>query len=214
VEHTCYQCSAPVEEGVAFCPQCNAPLIRVSLPVESSSPDTTPLPPPALSRPSVVGPGTIQWSRALAPTALAGLIAFLLLPFFFGAFGLGMILAGILSAVFYCWRTAGVSLTPGMGMRLGALSGLFGFLPVLFFAGSGIVVANGSELRKAIQLAVERSAHASDPQSQQLLDFVHTQLGLTVFVTASMIFVLIIMVVLTGLGGAIAAALLRRKPHE
>src|SRR4051812_25940291 len=98
VEHNCYKCNAPVEEGITFCPQCSAPLIRVSLP---EAPDLSPAPSP-------VGiTSGIQWSRALGPTAMAGFIASILMLFPLGAFGLGMILAGVLSVVFYRWRNPG-----------------------------------------------------------------------------------------------------------
>ncbi len=89
MEHACDKCGAPVEEGTAFCPHCNRPLIRVDF-----LPEATPIP-----APPQVHTG-LQWSRAFAPVFVAGLISSFLMLFPLGAFGLGMILGGILSVVF------------------------------------------------------------------------------------------------------------------
>ena len=96
-----------VQEGIAFCPQCNAPQIRVAMaepltsaPVspgqEAASPSYPSYPyfgPPLVSR--------IDWSQALPATALAGLIAAVLMMTPLAAFGLGMLIGGSLSVVFY-----------------------------------------------------------------------------------------------------------------
>jgi hypothetical protein len=156
----------------------------------------------------------MRWSRAITPAVMAGVIAFLMVPFFFGAFGLGMILAGILSVVFYLWRSPGTSVSPGTGFLLGALSGFVGFLIVLFFAVSATIMGGGSPLRQAMQQAVARSPQASDPQSRQLLEMIQTQQGLLIIIIGCMVVAFFIMVVLTGLGGAMGAYLLRRKPRE
>jgi hypothetical protein len=208
VEHACYQCGTPVEEGVAFCPQCNAPLIRVALSLETSGPQAA-----AAHAPS---PTAIQWSRALAPTAMAGLVASFLMLFPLGAFGLGMILAGILSVVFYRWRNPDSALTPGMGARLGAMSGLFGFVMFLLFTAiSATVLGGGSQLRQGLQQAVEQSAsRTTDPQAQHMLDFFRTPQGLALVMIAGMAVALVAFLILTSLGGAIGATLLRRKPRE
>jgi hypothetical protein len=208
VEHACYQCGTPVEEGVAFCPQCNAPLIRVALPLETSGSQAA-----AALAPS---PTAIQWSRALAPTAMAGLVASFLMLFPLGAFGLGMILAGILSVAFYRWRNPGSVLTPGMGARLGAMSGLLGFVMFLLFTAiSATVLGGGAQLRQALQQAVEQSAsRTTDPQAQHMLDFFRTPQGLALVMIAGMAVALVAFLILTSLGGAIGATLLRRKPRE
>jgi hypothetical protein len=209
VEHPCYQCNAPVEEGVAFCPQCNAPLIRVAVPDETSE-----LPLPLPLRPVLSAAG-IQWPRALGPAAMAGFIASILMLFPLGAFGLGMILAGILSVVFYRWRNPGSTLTSGMGARLGAMSGLLGFVMFLFFAAISASLAGGSELRRILLQAVEQSAaRANDPQSQRVLEFLRTPQGLAAVMIAGIAFAFVAFLVLTSLGGAIGAALLGRRPRS
>lgn len=146
---------------------------------------------------------------------MAGFIASILMLFPLGAFGLGMILAGILSVVFYRWRNPGSILTPGMGARLGAMSGLLGFVMFLFFAAVSASLAGGSELRKALAQTVEQSAsRAADPQSQRVLEFLRSPQGLAAVMLAGLVFAFFAFLVLTSLGGAIGAALLRRKPPE
>jgi hypothetical protein len=146
---------------------------------------------------------------------MAGFIASILMLFPLGAFGLGMILAGILSVVFYRWRNPGASLTPGMGARLGAMSGLLGFVMFTFFAAISASVAGGAELRKTLMQAVEQSAsRAADPQSRQVLEFFRSPQGLVAVMIAGLAFALVAFLILTSLGGAVGAALLRRKPRE
>ena len=73
MDHACDKCGAAVEEGTAFCPHCNRPLIRVDF-----SPEATSAPaPPELHT-------GLQWSRALAPTIMAGLISSILMLFPWG----------------------------------------------------------------------------------------------------------------------------------
>jgi hypothetical protein len=208
VDHSCYKCGSPVEEGVAFCPHCNAPLIRVAPPLEA--PDLQGL------APQVNTASGLQWSRALGPAAMAGLIASFLMLVPLGAFGLGMILAGILSVVFYRRWNPGAVLTPGMGARLGAMSGLLGFVIFLFFTAiSATVLGGGSQLRQALVQAVEQSAsRTSDPQAQHMLEFFRTPQGLAVVMIAGMVFALVAFLLLTSLGGLLGAVLLRRKPND
>jgi hypothetical protein len=205
MEHACDKCGAPVEEGTAFCPHCNRPLIRVDF-----SPEATPAPaPPQL-------PIGLQWSRALVPTIMAGLISSFLMLFPLGAFGLGMILAGVLSVVFYRWRNAGADLTPGMGARLGAVSGVIGFVMFLFYTAiSATVLGGGPQLRQALTQAIEQSAsRATDPQAQRVMEFFRTPQGLATFMIAGIAFAFIAFLLLSTLGGALGAALLRRKPRQ
>ena len=205
MEHACDKCGAPVEEGTAFCPHCNRPLIRVDF-----LPEATPIP-----APPQVHTG-LQWSRALAPVFLAGLISSFLMLFPLGAFGLGMILGGILSVVFYRWWNSGADLTPGMGVRLGAISGVIGFVMFLFYiALSATVLGGGPQLRQALTQAIEQSAsRATDPQAQRVMEFFRTPQGFATVMIAAMAFAFVAFLLLSTLGGALGAALLRRKPRQ
>jgi hypothetical protein len=146
---------------------------------------------------------------------MAGFIASILMLFPLGAFGLGMILAGVLSVIFYRWRNPGQTVTPGGGARLGAVSGLLGFVMFLCLAAISVSVAGGAELRKTLAQAVEQSAsRAADPQSQRVLEFLRTPQGLVAIMIAGLAVAFVAFLILTSLGGALGAVLLRRKARR
>lgn len=208
MEHACYQCGANVEDGTAFCPQCNAPQIRVGGDV-SGEPTAVTLPPPIVH----IGPSGIQWSQALPAAAQAGLIAAVLMFVPFAGFGLGMGAAGILAVLFYRRRTVILEITPGMGARLGALSGTLGFgIFAIFTAIELLVFHSGGELRAAMLEAIQQSAaRSADPQAQQLLEYLKSPAGLALMMGVGLAVMLVIFLIFSSLGGALGAVLLRRK---
>src|SRR5574340_280392 len=117
MDHGCHKCGARVEDGVAFCPQCGAPQIRVSAlehtsePLPSEAPGASALAQPAAPQagpqPSAVpaGPATLQWGQAVPAAASAG----------------------VLVVVLYRRRFPTGTLTPRLGAKVGAVAGLFGF---------------------------------------------------------------------------------------
>ena len=215
MEYPCHQCEAVISEGVTFCPHCNAPQIRVvctsvALPetandARSFSP-TLPLDIPA-------DPTAIVWARALPATVLAGLIAAVLMII---PFGLGTLIAGALSVMFYRRRNPAAHITPGMGARLGAVSGMIGFVFFSIFTALGIVVFRlGGQFREALMKAVEQSAaRSSDPQAQQAVEFLKTPSGLTFMLVCLVIFLFVLFLVLSSLGGALGAWLQGRREQR
>jgi hypothetical protein len=208
VEHPCYKCGSSVEDGIPFCPQCNAPQIRVG---GASAEAVSPL---ELDRVSLHQSGSsIQWSEALPSTALAGLIAAFLMFIPLSAFGLGMIAAGILSVVFYRRRIPASNLSPAMGARLGAVSGAMGFgIFAVFSAVGTLVFHSGGELRTALLEAIQQSAaRSADPQVQKAFDYLKTPPGLALMMGLGLGFVLVTFLILSSLGGAVGAAMMRKK---
>jgi hypothetical protein len=208
VEHACYQCGASVEDGTAFCPQCNAPQIRVGggeLPSEPAAPLPSTITP--------VGPSAIQWSQALPSAAQAGLIAAVLMFIPFAGFGLGMAAAGVLAVLFYRRRTPIGEITPGMGARLGALSGTLGFgVFAVFTAIELLVFHSGGDLRAALLEAIQQSAaRSADPQAQQLLEYLKSPAGLALMMGVGLAVMFVAFLIFSSLGGALGAVLLRRK---
>jgi predicted nucleic acid-binding Zn-ribbon protein len=209
VEHSCTRCGANVEDGTAFCPKCSAPQIRVAaaeFPALSASGFATQSLPYA-------APGAIQWSQALPSAALAGVIAAVLMFVPLGAFGIGMIAAGVLAVLFYRRRRLPEVLTPGAGARLGALSGMFGFGIFCFFTALEVLVFHsGGQLRAALLEAVQQSAaRTSDPQAQQVLEYLKSPPGLTLVMAMGLAVMLVFFLLLSSASGAITAALLRRR---
>jgi len=216
VEYSCHQCGATVQEGIAFCPQCKAPQIRVAA-AETFSPPvldsdgTSTLP----SYPYLPSPGltAIDWSRAFPATALAGLIAAVLMMTPLAAFGLGMMIGGILSVVFYRRRNPVANITPGMGSRLGMASGVLGgcIFAMLLAAGTVVLHAWDQIHQKVIDLVEQTAARNLDPQAQQAMEFFKTDQGIALLVMSALVGTLVAFVIFSALGGALGAVLLRRK---
>lgn len=216
MEHPCYQCGAAVEDGTAFCRHCNAPQIRVA---SAAPPAETALVPGAIehhppaysSTPPING---LAWPPALRSAAHAGLIAAILMAIPLGAsFGLGMIAAGFLAVLFYRRRVLQANLTSGLGIRLGALSGLFGFgIFAVISALEAAIFGSGGELRTALLQAVEQAASRnSDPQAQQMLQYLKTPPGLVVVMILGLVVMFFLFLVLASLGGVLGAVTLRKK---
>lgn len=206
MEHPCHQCSSPVEDGTAFCPHCGAAQIRVAS--DEAQRAGEPLAP---SEP--VPSPVIQWSQALPAAALAGVIAAGLMFIRLGIFGLGMMSAGVLAVLFYRRRSPGGTLSAGMGARLGMVSGVLGFaMFALFTAVEMLVFHSGGQLRMALLEAIEQSALRSpDPEAQQFLTYLKSPPGLALVMALTLVAMFLAFLIFAGLGGALAAALQRRK---
>jgi len=198
-----------VEDGTTFCPHCGAAQIRVaSEDVRQSGEPAEVL---AQSRP--VASAGIQWSQALPAAALAGLIAAGLMFILVKSGVLWMISAGILAVLLYRRRNPGGTLSPGMGARLGAVSGVLGFgIFALFTAVEILVFHSGGQLRAALLEAIEQSAlRASDPQAQQYVTYFKSPPGLALFMALMLVVMFFIFLILASLGGSLAASFLRRR---
>jgi hypothetical protein len=142
------------------------------------------------------------------------MIAAILMAIPLGAsFGLGMLAAGFLCVLFYRRRAVHPNLTSGLGIRLGALSGLFGF--GIFAALSALETAvfhAGGELRAALMQAIEQAASRNtDPQAQQMIQYLKTPQGLIVVMLMGMVVMFFLFMILSSLGGVLGAVTLRRK---
>jgi hypothetical protein len=218
MEHSCHNCGAAVEDGVPFCPQCNAPQIRV----DSGAPATPPLPPgtpeqlqpPAQPVPLTPGappaPERIEWSHGLPAVLGAG--ALLLLGWFvpYGSYCLWTMAGGALAVALYQRRHPG-PLTPGMGARLGAVTGLLAFVGFAI-AGSLFLLTQGSRIRELlIQVVQQAAARNPNPAAQDMVQKMTSPEGLAIMVTVAMIMVFAGFLVFSAAGGAIGAALFGRR---
>jgi hypothetical protein len=130
-----------------------------------------------------------------------------------GNFVLALPVAGFLAVLFYRRWTMGPELGPFFGFKLGALSGLFGFLAFLVFTAIGTAAFHGeSELRQAMVEAVRaQQARAADPQVRQMFDYFMTPQGMMILMGLGFVMMGIAFVLLSGVGAALGASLLRRK---
>jgi len=225
---------------VAFCPNCNAPQIRIA-DIRGNEPATPPLrpgtpgevQPPAQpasfeqhgqwqqgssydsqgSRPygSQTTSG-IQWSDALPGAMMAGAVIALswLVPVI--SFFLWPIAAGALSVILYLRRRTDATITSGMGARVGAIAGLFGFLAFTIVTAIDLVLLRrGGKLREAMQQVIQQSAaRNTSPEAQAMMQRLATPEGVAVMITIVLIVFLVAFIGFGAAGGAIGAKLLNR----
>ena len=218
MDHLCHQCGVAVEQGTAFCPQCRAPQIRVAVP-ETFAPSGVASDSSISALPTYFGSPLntrIEWAQALPATALAGLIAAVLMMTPLAGFGLGMLIGGSLSVVFYRRRAPVAHVTPGMGARLGMVTGILGggIFAGLLCIGTVLFHAWDSIRGKLFEVVEQTAARNPDPQTQQALEFFKSPDGVALLLATALIGTLLAFVIFSGLGGALGAALLKRKEHS
>jgi hypothetical protein len=149
------------------------------------------------------------WRSALNAGAIASVLSLLPLVFI-----LALPLAGFLGVRLYHRRSSSArQLSTGAGFRLGALCGAFGFaIFTTLTAVNTLAFRAQNEFRGAMIDAVRRAqARNPDPQARQMLDYFTSPHGMIVMLVMGGVFILVAFVLLSGLGGAVSAALARRK---
>jgi hypothetical protein len=223
VEHPCYKCQTSIDETLPFCPHCGAPQIRVASAEEGTqpallSPDAQQVAPPTSWAPApAYHPQAVQWDAAWKGEVLCGLIAAVLTAV--PGIGMGCCLwllgAGALSVFLYQRRVPAAFVTPGMGMRIGAVSGVVGFVASTFWLVFQFA-KNSQEFRTALEEQMEKSIGANpDPRAQdilrQLMNNLNTPQGLATFFVLILVVMAIAFVVFTAAGGAVGAAMFVRR---
>jgi len=156
----------------------------------------------------------LDWNAVIRSALNAGAIAAILSSIPIGAaFIFALPFAGFLSILFYRRRTLVAAPSPRMGFRIGSLTGLFGFLIfVVLTAVETVAFHAQNELRDAMMQAIRQAqARSADLQARQMLDYFLTPQGLAIMMIFGFIFICILFALLSGIGGALSAALLRRK---
>ncbi len=131
-----------------------------------------------------------------------------------------MVAAGGIAVTFYKRRLPYVSVPARRGFRLGALAGLFGFLLNAATSAFGMLSAeNRTALREAMQERLKEAlAVNSDPAAKQMVkhlgDIISTPGGLAALFAFSMCLFGLLFVLLSGIGGAIGAALFGKKEQR
>jgi len=229
VEHLCYKCATSIDETLPFCPHCGAPQIRVASPEEDASQA-----PPAFSGdtgPHLVTPSTwpsgapintaqtsaIQWELAWKGALFCGLGAAVLTAM--PVLGLGCCLwllgAGALAVWLYLRRVPGSLVTPGMGMRIGAVSGAIGYVATTIWSVFRFA-SNSQEFRTALQEQMDKSLAANpDPRAQeimrQFMGNLNTPQGLATFFVLVMAIMAVVFVIFSAAGGALGASMFARR---
>jgi hypothetical protein len=219
VEHPCPRCNASVDDSSPFCPTCEAAQVRATtreysrVPVnvaESASSavvfaETEPLP----SRTTARADAHPELRSAL----YAGIVAAVLSMIQPGAsFILAMPLGGFLSVLLYRRRSMGEEPGPRAGFRLGTFTGLVAFCLLLLIAvGTLAFHPRGDMHADIVQIIQQAQARSPDPQAKQVFDYFLTPQGMAFVMIFGFFFMCILFVLLSGIGGAISASLLRRK---
>jgi hypothetical protein len=218
MDHSCYKCGHPVEDGKPFCAQCGAPQIRVPLPeavpaAASVGASDLPIFSDAVrgSNAAVLSP-KVEWRTALRSCALAALIAALIMMF-----GMVPILAalgaGFLAVNFYRRSNPAWLLTPRSGARVGAVCGVLFFLMGAVFEALAVYVTHSQaqvreKMMEALQTAAARS---NDPQVQAAFDQLKTPEGIAFMLVLGMVVLFVVSIAAGGLAGALTGAFLGRR---
>jgi hypothetical protein len=221
MEQPCYKCGQLVEEGIAFCPHCSAPQIRVVVAEAEPAPAYAGVAAATVAEPSADLPASqtvpvlavpMRWSQAAKPCALAALVAALLTMVHLYPF-VAVLTASLLSVIFYRQSRPGTRTTAWMGAGLGAIAGLMWFaICSMALALVVVILHRGPESRSQIvQLIEQARAGTSDPQALAMFDYFKTPSGLSVFIIMMFIMAFFLTLILGTIGGALCAAILGRN---
>lgn len=215
VEHFCHKCGASVEDGAPFCPKCSAPQIRVNAATPPLPPGTPgDAQPPA--QPVPLRPMKLQSSATLPAALMAGVVMGLLslIPVVSIGCCLWMLLGGIFAVRLYQNRAPGL-VTGGMGARLGALSGLFGFIVYALGFAAQIGFGRGEGLKsEMIRQLHEAAAKNSDPNAQQVAEKLATPEGIVMILIIGLVAFLFGFLVFGSIGGAVGAAIFGKRQQN
>lgn len=170
------------------------------------------MPAPSAVRETSFGSGSIRWSQAARPCALAALVGSLLTSLGLNPF-VAMLGVGFLAVVFYRQRRPGTQANAVAGAGLGAFGGVLWFL-ISSIAGGLVVFAlhKEPELHEEVLKKIQQAAAGNnDPQVQALLEYVKTPDGFAVVVILSLILVFVAAMILGSMGGALGGAIFGRR---
>ena len=163
---------------------------------------------------SVLHPAAISSRNAAFRAAMnAGVVAAILSSIADGSSVFAFPLAGFLCVLLYRKRITAGAPTPGIGFRLGAIAGLVGFAILILLKTVLILGFHAQNILhdELIQFLRDAQSRYTDPQMRQSADRLMTPEGLAFFMIFVSAFMCVLLVLLSGVGGAISAVLLRRK---
>lgn len=182
------------------------------MPESPSFPPGTPgdIQPPAQPVTLEAANHAINWSNGVPAAGLAGLA--MAIACAIPVLGVGCCLwvfgGGALAVMFYQRRQKALLVTRGMGMRLGLLSGIFGFFSYAVLEALRIVVFHlGGVISTAMRQGMERAASQNpDPHAQQVLQWLMSPSGMAVMATIFTAAYFIGFMVFASFGGALGAS--------
>ena len=161
----------------------------------------------------------IRWDLAWKGALLCGVGAAVLTSLLPYGCCLWMVGAGALSVVLYRRQLGDTPITPGMGLRVGALAGGFGFLvSAAFYTASFIALRSSGEFRRAFEAQMQsRLQNNPSPEMQQAvhtaMDWMSTPRGAATAMIILLVILAAAFVLFCGAGGALGASMSgRRRP--
>ena len=156
------------------------------------------------------------WSQAVKPAASAAVLGTILMVL--GLYPIvAMLTMGFLGTLFFWQGHPGCAIKPTIGIRLGALSGLFssGFITLVTALGTLIPEVREKFHEQTIEYVRKAAmSQPSNPQVQVLLEHLKTPEGFVLVVVAFAVVFVTSAIVLSSLGGALAAAILGRRKRS
>ena len=111
----------------------------------------------------------------------------------------------------FLYTRARLPVTAGIGARIGAVTGLIGYVISITLMGARIVFQRTQfldEMKRSIQDAIAKNP---DPQAQQIAQKLLSPEGMAVLLTLSAVFLFFMFLVLCSVGGAIGGSLAKGR---
>lgn len=167
-------------------------------------------------------PTAIQWDLAWRGALICGVGAAILSAGPLVSIGccLWILGAGALSVSLYQKRAPGTLITPGMGMRVGALAGAFGFVVnAIVSTISFVTLRSTGDFRKAMEDQMQKQmASNPDPKVQAMMEqmfaWMSSPQGAATLIVVVLLVMGIFFVVFGAAGGALGASMFRGGRRE
>ncbi len=164
-------------------------------------------------------PGAIRWDLAWKGALLCGIGAAVLSAIPIVSFGccLWLLGAGALTVTLYQKQVADTLVTPGMGMKVGALAGVFGFLVnAVVTTVSFVAFRSSGDFERAMQEQMNKQmASNPDPKvremMQHMIDWIATPQGAATMIVLVLAALAVVFVLFSAAGGALGASLSGRR---
>jgi hypothetical protein len=169
--------------------------------------------------PASLQPGAIRWDLAWKGALLCGVGAAILSAIPIVSLGccLWMLGAGALAVMLYQRQVPGTLITPGMGMRLGALAGVFGFLAnAIVSTISFVAFRSNGDFRRAMQEQMDKQLSSNpDPKvremAQRILEWIGTPQGAATMMVLILVTLAVFFLLFTAAGGALGASMFGKR---
>lgn len=217
VEHPCPRCNSSVDDNSAFCPTCEAAQVRTPAKadlrpsISIANEDVSTFSNAGYSAKARGNPDARAELRSAFYASIVGVVLSLVQPQ--ASFVLALPLAGFISVLLFRRLSRGTEPSLRAGFRVGAFTGLFVFgLMILVVAAGTLAFHNEADTHAQVIQVIQRAqARNPDPQARQAFEYFMTPQGMALMMAVGFVFMCVLFVLLSGVGGAISASLLRRK---